>query len=304
MKRRSWIAWGLVFLLVLSGCGMRTQVDDSMETNAALDSTEAAPEAMDGIPGNVPKTEASQSTKLIYRGNLELETTDFDDVTAELQDLVERCGGHLQSGNLHHSDSGYRSAEYVVRVPAEQYRAFFTTVGELCHVTWMNEETEDVSMVYYDTAGRLKTQEAKLERLQEFLKKAETMEEIITLESAISETEYTIDSLTGELRHYDDLIRYSTVTISLQEVYQLSNTGEPAADFGDRIGAAFLSGIRGFAGFVGNLAVLLAYTWVWILLAVAILIVVFWIARRRQRGTPIENFHFFHKKKKPQDPKT
>lgn len=313
MKRRIWIAWGLALLLVLSGCGASAKGEttaseqwdaDSVETNATPGSPMGVPEeAMGGIQENAPEAQTKQPAKLIYRGSMEMETTAFDDASVELRALVERCGGHMQSSNLRYSSSGYRSAEYVVRVPAAQYRTFFTTAGELCHVTWKNEETEDVSMVYYDTAGRLKTQETKLTRLQELLQKAETMEDIITLESAISETEYAIDSLSGELRHYDDLVDYSTVTINLQEVYKLSNTGEPAESFGDRLGAAFRSGILGFAGAMESLAVGVAYAWVWLLLAAAILGGVVYVARRRQKGTPVEQPHFFKKNHHAQEPK-
>ena len=50
--------------------------------------------------------------------------------------------------------------------------------------------------MYYDNEARLTTQRTKLERLQELLSKAEAMEDIITIESAISETELQIEYLT------------------------------------------------------------------------------------------------------------
>ena len=50
------------------------------------------------------------------------------------------------------------------------------------------------------------------------------MEDIITIESAISETEYEIERLSGTKRHYDALVDYATVTLELREVYRLSGT--------------------------------------------------------------------------------
>ena len=85
------------------------------------------------------------------------------------------------------------------------------------------------------------TQQTKLERLQNLLAQAENMEDIITIESAISDTELEIERLTGTLRQYDSLVDYSTVYITLQEVYQLSDVEEPATSFGSRISAAFAS---------------------------------------------------------------
>ena len=52
------------------------------------------------------------------------------------------------------------------------------------------------------------------------------MEDIIALESAISETELEIEFLTGSLRKYDSKINFSTITLSLREVYRLSTDEE------------------------------------------------------------------------------
>ena len=48
------------------------------------------------------------------------------------------------------------------------------------------------------------------------------MEDIIALESALSETELQIEYLTGSLRRYDSLVGYSTVNLQLREVYRLA----------------------------------------------------------------------------------
>ena len=82
------------------------------------------------------------------------------------------------------------------------------------------EYLDDVSEAYYDQESRLTTQRTKLERLQELLRQAQDMEDIITIESAISETELEIEFLTGSLRKYDSQINYSTITLSLREVYR------------------------------------------------------------------------------------
>ena len=112
------------------------------------------------------------------------------------------------------------------------------------------------------------------------------MEDIITIESAISDTELEIERLTGTLQQYDALVDYATVYLSLQEVYQLSNVEEPATSFASRMGAAFASGWRGFVGALESLAVALAYGWVWLLLLAAVGTAagrLLWKRRRRER---------------------
>ena len=117
-------------------------------------------------------------------------------------------------------------------VPAERFQDLLAQVGELCHVTYQEQNSDNVSEAYYDTESRLVTQQTKLERLQTLLAQAETMEDIITIESA-----HLRDGAGHRAAHRDPaplrrLVDFATVTISLQEVYQLSNVEEPATTFG------------------------------------------------------------------------
>ena len=92
-----------------------------------------------------------------------------------------------------------------------------------------------MSQAYYDTETRLAAQRTKQERLLDLLAQADTMESIIELENALSETEYEIQSLTTDLEHYDDLIDYATVDLYLAEVLSLSQTPGETAGLGDRM---------------------------------------------------------------------
>ena len=55
------------------------------------------------------------------------------------------------------------------------------------------------------------------------------MEDIISLENALADCEYEIDSLTGSKRHYDDLVGFSTFSVTLDEVQTLTATPRAAA---------------------------------------------------------------------------
>ena len=219
--------------------------------------------------------------KLIRTASLELETMEFETTTAALNALVEEMGGYMENSDLHTRNSGYRYAEYTLRIPAERYEEFLNQAGTLCHETWRSTSQEDISEMYYDTQGRLKTQQIKLERLQELLKKAETMEDIITIESAISETEMLIDNYSGTLRHYDGKVDYATVNISLREVYKYSNTEEAPTTFTSRLGNSFANGWNSFVNTLEDLAVSFAYSWMWWVILGAAAFIGFRITRKK-----------------------
>lgn len=221
--------------------------------------------------------------KLIRTANLELETMGFETTAAALNDLVAQMGGYMENSSIQNRRSGYRYAEYVLRIPAERYEEFLNQAGTLCHETWRSTSQEDISEMYYDTQGRLKTQQIKLERLQDLLAKAETMEDIITIESAISETEMLIDNYSGTLRHYDGKVDYATVNVSLREVYKYSNTEEAPTTFASRLGNSFSSGWNNFVDAMEDLVVGLAYGWMWLVILGAAAFIGFRVARKKVR---------------------
>ena len=243
---------------------------------ADAESPTAAPQEDSGSAGEV------QTQKKIYTAMLEAETTAFDDASQALRQLVESYGGYFQNQSVSNRNA-YRYGMYTIRIPAEHFADFLLQVGDSCHVLYQTSAEEDVTDAYYDVESRLTTQRTKLERLQNLLSRAETMEDIITIESAISDTELEIEQLTGSLRTYDNRINYATVDMTLSEVYKLSSEEEAPTTFGDRLGAAFLGGLRSTGDFLENLTVFLAYNWVLLLVLVAVVLVVVRVVLRRRK---------------------
>ena len=294
MKRKLFaLALALLLVLSLAACGGSKSAEFTAEAPAA-----SADMAYPMEPGRAEEmgfdfsSTASSGTnggaaypagqKLIRTAQMNLETTDFEKAVQGLTDLTEQMGGYFESSSVGKRSNG-RWADYTVRVPAAKYQAFLDQAGELCHETWRDTQQEDISERYYDTQGRLKTQQIKLERLQALLAKAENMEDIITIESAISETEQMIDDLSGTLRHYDGQVDYATVSISLSEVYKLSNVEEVPDSFMSRLGKAFTGGLADFADGLENFAVALAYGWMWLLILVVVAVAVVRVLRKHRR---------------------
>lgn len=228
------------------------------------------------------------NVKLIRRASLEVETLSFDDATAELEALVEQLGGYIEDSSLYQGGYGstYRSADYTVRIPSEKYDAFLNRMGksESCRLVNKSESTEDVGQAYFDAENRLKTLRTKLKRLQELLAEAKKMEDIITLESAISETEYAIDLYASDLKRYDSLIGYSTFNISIEQVRTPSDS--ESMSFGDRLSNAFLTGCENFRIAMEDFALLLAENIFGLLLLAVIVFVLRLLYKRKASAKP------------------
>lgn len=300
MKRICSLLLAAALLLSLTACGgSDSSAKDNLymtqtasgETNGgwAAGTENAKDWAKQEEARDSPSADISQAlanAKMIYTADLELETKAFDSASQALDQIVEGLGGYYESRSLRQGGS-YRSLDCTIRIPAEAFSDFLSQAGQVAHVTGQNEYKDDVSEAYYDTEARLKTQQTKLDRLHALLEQAATMEDIIALETALSETELQIEYLTGSLRHYDSLIGYSTVNLYLREVYKLSTDDQVPETFDQRLAAAFSTGFRRGVDGLEDLVVSLARNWMGLtVLALVLTAAVVLLRRRWRKRTP------------------
>ncbi|MCI8869709.1 MAG: DUF4349 domain-containing protein [Lawsonibacter sp.] len=272
MKRNPWgrLAPLLALILLLASCGGRSTSAPAPAASApgasapSMDMAEG--EMWNGVEypqessapapgsGEMQSVYQNPGVKLIRRAELNLQTTEFDRVSAALDGLVSGCGGYFESksvyGGSYRDVNVSRSGEYIVRIPAERYESFLAQTGELGYITSKTESSENIGEQYYDTQARLKTQQTKQERLLDLLSRAESMEDIISLENALSEVEYQIEQYSSTLSRYDSLVGFSTISIWLQEVQTVTRETGVADSLGTRMAAGLVhSGASLVSGF-------------------------------------------------------
>ena len=298
MKRRTILAALLAAVLLTAGCGSAggnsgsTSAGGSewgMSDNATAEVGESLPAAQE--EGTDSLVYQNAGAKLIRRAELDIETEHFDQAAAALAQLTQECGGYFEQASVF--GGGYldanarRSGSYIVRVPAERYQDFLSGAGGLGYLTRCTESSEDVGEQYYDTEARLRTQRTKQERLLALLEQAEAMEDIISLENALSEVEYQIEQYTTTLNRYDALISFSTFTIYLEEVSAVSQEVGTSASLGTRLAAGLASSAGGLLDGAREGLVWLSYHLFQILIplaAAAVGMLCWWRFHRKKAG--------------------
>ena len=283
MKKREKLLAGLlagVLCLALAGCGAAnltsggTAADaegdykgknfsytaDGAEPGAFFDRAVSESVGQSASGGTVYQ---SSEVKLIRRANLTVQTTEFDQAVAALDALVTQMGGYYESSELnsgsYYNQNSNRSGNYTVRIPAEKYDAFMAQVDGIGYLARKNESSDDVGEIYYDLEARLKTQRTKQERLLDLLKKAQSMEDIIALESALTDVEYQIEQYSSELNRYDGLIGFSTIRVTLNEMIRIvDEPGERASVF-TRMKAGVVSSANALVTGVQDLLIWMSY---------------------------------------------
>lgn len=163
--------------------------------------------------------------KLIRDANLSIETKEFDTLIEKLQNQIGAIGGYVESmnesGNSYRS-SGRRHAYIYARVPAEELDAFLSTVDGLGNVIQKGMSTRDVTASYVDMESRLKVLETEKDSLQKIMANAATTTEMLETQSRLYDVIEEIEAYEAQKRSYDNLIAYSTVSIDIQEVIELT----------------------------------------------------------------------------------
>ena len=154
MKRRLFVCFlALTMLLSLTACGAASKTAASSANSRPADTVSATEEKgyFDAETNGGYDDEGRDSggsvlenQKIIYTGDINLETTAFDETVKALAALAEVKGGYLESSTVGGGSRGYRWADYTVRVPSAQFQGFLDQAGELAHVTWRNTNLENI----------------------------------------------------------------------------------------------------------------------------------------------------------------
>lgn len=261
MRRKSYAIAAIltVLALVFSGCGNAAEAP-----TAAKQTTEAAdfyytgengwdaqkddmmkPAEMPAATNAAESAPLSADRKLIRTAWLELESKQYEESLAALLALVESAGGYVESQNeqgiSYHAGGHYaaRYAEITARIPAGMLEQTANRVGELCNLVSRSSDVSDVTEHYTDTEARLSGLRLQEERLLAILAKADTLTDVIELESRLADVRYQIESYETSLRNLDSRISYSTLHITLQEVVEYNLITNPPQTLGQRLADAW-----------------------------------------------------------------
>lgn len=240
--------------------------------------------------GGSPQFVMPDSRKIIRHANMELETKEFDPALSGILQAVANAGGYIESqdqgGGSSYGRSRYqeRYANINARVPSAKLDEVMRSVGGLCNVVTQSESMDDITDSYYDTEAHLTTLKVQEERLLAILEKAEKLEDIITLESALSDVRYQIESLTASLRRMDSQVTYSYLNLSLREVVEYQVVQEKPRTFGERMKEAYGDGLEDLVNGLQSFAIWLARVGPSLLVWIAIILVIVLIVRACSRA--------------------
>ena len=168
----------------------------------------------------------TDSRKLIRNAQLELQVVNYEATVQRLTTFATEEHGFVATQSSAKLPNGKLQGTIVIKVVPENLDRFLQKARSLGELKNQTLGTEDVTKTYFDTDARLRNAKRMEERLLEMLqKKTGKVSDLLQVEKELGRVREQIEQMQGELKYYDALVQYATVTISLAE----KDLNEPAA---------------------------------------------------------------------------
>lgn len=223
-----------IFAVVLTGCSNESAVNsaryvpESVSSNAMVAVEDQVMMAAEAEDGNYEPMDDASARKIIGRISYYIETKDYTNSINVFKDALKSTGGIIYMSNENGEVAeGSAYSNFTLRVPTDKVEEFQEQVDTFGNIVGTSTETEDVTGEYFDTEARLTVLNAQEKRVLELLDKAETIEEMLQIESELSRIRTEIEQYTTTMKRLDSLTQYSTIelTFSQTKVYTQTDKG-------------------------------------------------------------------------------
>ena len=211
----------VIACVLICGCGGRP-TGEYVIASATEALMPAASQSTDG--SSIPEIKEIKSSRHIIReGELRFETESRDQTRKSIRGFVDAHRGYLSEDREVRSSQAVEQV-MVLRVPADEFEGLLEDVSK--GVRWFDVrriQAIDISEEFVDIEARLKTRKETEERYRELLKMANSVEDVLKIESQIDKLRAEIESTEGRFRLLQDRENYSTLQVSFYESLAMSN---------------------------------------------------------------------------------
>lgn len=286
MNLRKLIAFimSVLLLLGLTGCGVAADSAAGNKMEAADNGYVAGDEVSVDAEGTASLPE---NRKLIQTVHMNVETEALDAVLQQINSRIAELGGYAESSNIQngsvYSGKRYRSADITIRIPAKDLDTFVNKVGEVSNIVSSRKTVDDITLKYVATESRLKALQTEEARLLELLAQAQTMDDLLTIESRLTDVRTELEQVTSALRLFDNQVDYATIYLDIEEVKEYTEVTEPETVW-QRIGTGFVKSLKGVGNFFKELFVFVIVASPYLVLIAAIVFGIVFLVRSRKRS--------------------
>jgi hypothetical protein len=209
------------------------------EAGAGSDTSGADPSSPEAAQGGVNRA-VIQTKAMIKTGQVAVTSTDLDRARDEVDQLLFGFGGSIDNEQTSHDrDGNIERSTLVVRVPVAKFKAAMDALEKLGKMRTSESTSKDVTTQLIDVDERVETLQTSLDRLQDYQRDSENIDDLIRFEDQITERESELQSLKAQQSYLADQTSMATITVYLSTPDKFVEPPDALED------AGFVTGLRG-----------------------------------------------------------
>ena len=180
-----------------------------------------ADRATSGAPAAAPAADSATvqpnttDRMIVYNANMSMGVQNVAETLNAIRGLTQGVGG-LVAGVSTGFQKDKESASITIRVPAAAYNQVMTDLRKLAtKVNNENDSARDVTDQFTDLDAQLRNFKATEAQLLEFMKKANTIDEILKVQAQLTQTRGQIERLQGQLNVLQRTSDMATIVINV-----------------------------------------------------------------------------------------
>lgn len=246
-------------LVLISGCASTSETP-SVPGEGGRDEESSFPD------------ELTEDRKIVKTGSMTLEVEDIAETMDKVDEMADEFNGYVVSSYRYEYEREV-SGRITIRVPSERFDEAFARLRQLAiAVPYETTTATDVTEEYVDMEAQLSNLLATEAQYLALLEKAESVEEMLKVQSELSNVRGEIERIEGRMKYLEQTSETALIEVNLQETKGLAGPWNASA--------ALKSAVRGLTTFGRGLATVLIwlgiFCWAWVPP------LVIWLRRRRK----------------------
>lgn len=234
----------LMFVLFLGACEMQSQYSSTQDPSVQTVDMQVMKEEV----ASDTAVRQQSNRDVIYTASVNYQTIGYEAAKQSLVDIIEGADGFIQYQDESVNEYTYSDNNktltnlyMVIRVPQDNYESILEKfeANDQAQLMQLSRGSQDVTQQVHDISIRLESVDNRIERLNELNEQAESIADLIEIQTALEEAMTERDILLADQAAINDEIDYATINLSLQEVIELSDRSESQLTFLERVMMAF-----------------------------------------------------------------
>jgi len=171
-----------------------------------------------------PEPGALAERKIIKSGYLEVSLADLETARKDAERLVTEAGGYVEQARATRDSD----VTLLCRVPAAQLDPTMDRIAALGKEENRSTSASDVTDQYADLETRLHNNTALRDRLQQLLKRATKVEDVLAIEKELNRVQSEVEMMQGRLDRLKSQVALSSLSVTLKREVVLGPLGYAA----------------------------------------------------------------------------